>query len=107
MKLLLTVINHDDAHDVMFNLTQSGYNVTKLATTGGFLMVGNVTFIVGVEDERLEGALDIIRRSSTSRGQMMPKKTEAQPGSGSELPINITVGGATVFVLNVDQFYKF
>jgi len=109
MKLVLAIVNHDDAHAVIHNLTQGGYPVTKLATTGGFLQVGNVTLIMGVEEEKLEGAIDIIRKSSTSRHQIIPTTAETGAGTGfySALPVNVTVGGATVFVLVIDEFHKF
>ena len=48
MKLVLAIINHDDAHVVVHNLTKEGFLVTKLSTTGGFLMVGNMTVLIGV-----------------------------------------------------------
>ena len=107
MKLVLAIINHDDAHNVIHNLTQGGYPVTKLATTGGFLMVGNVTIIIGVEDDKLDGAVEIIRKSSNSRHQVMPTTAETGVGFYSSLPVDVKVGGATVFVLSVDGFHKF
>ncbi len=107
MKLVMAIINHDDAHAVIHNLTQGGYPVTKLATTGGFLQVGNVTIIMGVDEERLDGAIEIIRKSSTSRHQIIPTTAETGGGFFSALPVDVTVGGATVFVLNVDSFQKF
>ena len=107
MKLILAIISHDDAHSVIQRLTQGGYAVTKLATTGGFLQVGNVTVLMGVSEDRVQGALDIIGKYSNSRKQMMPTATEMGLGFYSAMPVEVTVGGATVFVLNVDQFQKF
>ncbi|WP_297214549.1 cyclic-di-AMP receptor, partial [uncultured Flavonifractor sp.] len=48
MKLVLAIINHDDANTVTQSLTKKGFSSTKLATTGGFLMAGNVTILIGV-----------------------------------------------------------
>ena len=107
MKLILAIINHDDAHSVIQNLTQGGYPVTKLATTGGFLQVGNVTILIGVDDERLQGAMDIIGKNSNSRRQIIPTASNMDMGVFAALPEEITVGGATAFVLNVEQFQKF
>ena len=104
MKLILAIINHDDAHGVIRHLTQNGYQVTKLATTGGFLQVGNVTILIGVEDEKLEGAMEIIGKYSTSRRQLIPS---AGAGTFSPMPEEVTVGGATAFILNVEGFKKF
>ncbi len=50
MKLILAIVSNDDSGAVSSALTREGYSVTKLATTGGFLMAGNTTFIAGVDD---------------------------------------------------------
>lgn len=107
MKLIMAIINHDDAHSVIQHLTQAGYPVTKLATTGGFLMVGNVTIIIGVDDTKLENALSIISKHSNSRRQVVPTTSELGVGFYSAMPVEVTVGGATVFVMNVEQFNKY
>ncbi|MDR2671215.1 MAG: cyclic-di-AMP receptor [Oscillospiraceae bacterium] len=107
MKLILAIINHDDAHIVIQHLTQAGFSVTKLATTGGFLMVGNVTVLVGVDDDKVDGAMEIIGRHSNSRRQVVPAASELGLGLYAPMPIEVTVGGATAFVLHVDQYHKF
>ena len=56
MKMILAIINHDDANRVTRALTRAHYFVTKLATTGGFLKDGNTTLITGVEDDRVDDA---------------------------------------------------
>ena len=53
MKLIVAIINNDDANAVMSNLTKNGYQATKLSTSGGFLRAGNITLLIGVEDKRL------------------------------------------------------
>lgn len=107
MKLILAIINHDDAHSVIAHLTQGGYPVTKLATTGGFLQVGNVTVLIGVDDDKLEGAMEIIQKYSNSRRQVIPTTSELGMGMYSAMPVEVMVGGATAFVLEVDSFRKF
>jgi len=107
MKLILAIINHDDAHSVIQHLTQGGYHVTKLATTGGFLQVGNVTILVGMDDDRLDSAMEIIGKYSNSRRQIIPAAGEMGMGMYSSMPVEVTVGGATAFVLNVEEFKKF
>ena len=107
MKLILAIINRDDAQSVIQNLTREGYQVTKLATTGGFLMAGNVTVIVGVEDDKVDGALEIIRVYSHSRKQAVPVAPEMGIGLFAARPIEVVVGGATVFVMPVEQFHKY
>jgi len=107
MKLILAIVNHDDAHTVIQQLTQEGYPVTKLATTGGFLMSGNVTILIGLDDEKVQGALDIIEKFSNSRRQIIPTTSELGLGFYPTMPVEITVGGATVFVLDVEKYAKF
>ena len=61
MKMLLAIINYDDSQGVINKMMQSGFSVTKLATTGGFLKAGNVTILAGLEEDRLDEAFSIIR----------------------------------------------
>ncbi|MDD7216584.1 MAG: cyclic-di-AMP receptor, partial [Oscillospiraceae bacterium] len=53
MKLLIAIVNNDDSAVVSSALTKEGYTVTKLSTTGGFLMVGNTTFLIGADDDKV------------------------------------------------------
>ncbi len=107
MKLILAIINHDDAHLVIQHLTQEGFQVTKLATTGGFLMAGNDTIIIGLDDEKVQPALDVIKKYSNSRKQVVPTTSELGLGFYPTMPVEVTVGGATVFILDIDRFEKF
>ena len=109
MKLIIAIVNHDDANAVTRALTQAGFSSTKLATTGGFLRAGNTTLLVGVDDNRFEGCLHIIEKLCKSRRQMATSPITAGGAVGmyTHMPIEVTVGGATVFVLNVEQFAKF
>jgi len=104
MKLILAIINHDDAHSVIQNITKNGFRVTKLATTGGFLMAGNVTIMVCVSEDRLQEVLNIISKFSKSRKQVMPTSAEFGAGMYPSTPVEVTVGGATVIILPVERF---
>ena len=106
MKMLRAIINSDDAHSVMNHLMESGFQITKLATTGGFLRAGNVTILIGLEDSRLDEAMDLIRKYSNTRKQIIPTTANLGVGFHPAMPVEVTVGGATVFVLNVEQFEK-
>lgn len=106
MKMLLAIINHDDSRNVMNDLVKSGFSITKLASTGGFLRAGNVTILIGLDDSRLNEALAIIREHSITRRQLVPSMADLGMTAVSSAPIEISVGGATVFVLNVEQFEK-
>lgn len=106
MKLIFAIVNGEDAAAVSTELTRAGYIVTKLATKGGFLKTGNTTFLIGVEEEKVEDVIGIIREYSSKRTQMVPDLS-AFPGDTLALPLEVTVGGATIFVTDVDRFEKF
>ena len=80
MKMVLAIINYDDAQDVINNLMKAGFQITKLATTGGFLKAGNVTVLIGLDESKLDECFDIIREHSSSRKQIIP--TTAELGMG-------------------------
>ncbi len=107
MKLIVAIINNDDANAVMSHLTEAGYSATKLTTSGGFLRSGNVTLIIGVEKSKVDDVINIIGEYSSQRKQITPVNTTYIGESMlSSMPVEITVGGATIFVLDVEQFYK-
>ena len=106
MKLVIAIINYDDAGAVTQSLSKGGFSSTRLSTTGGFLLAGNVTLLIGVEDERVQAVIDIIRRHSHSRKEMVPAITEMSYGFMPVMPVEVTVGGATVFVVDVERFER-
>lgn len=107
MKLVLAIVNNDDSALAASALTEAGFAVTKLATTGGFLMVGNTTLLVGTEDAQTAKVIEILKKYCTTR-KHIPTPT-ASFGMGMKhmsLENEVTVGGATIFVLDVDQMEK-
>ena len=108
MKMIIAILNSDDASTVIHNLMKEGYQITKLSTTGGFLRAGNVTVLIGVEDDKLQDALGVIEKICKSREQITASTTPMGGAGGVYVPypIRVTVGGATVFVLEVSQFLK-
>ena len=106
MKLIIAIVNHDDSTAVTRALTQAGFSSTKLSTTGGFLMAGNVTVLIGVEEEKVQQVIDIIHEHSFSRKQMIPTTTEMSYGYYPSMPVEVAVGGATVFVVDVERFER-
>ena len=102
MKLVLAIVNKDDSSAVSTALTKEGFSVTKLATTGGFLMAGNTTFLVGVDDERVDQVLATIEKHSKKRTQMIPS-TSYGTSAYASFPVEVTVGGATVFVMKSER----
>ena len=108
MKLIVAIVQDEDAGRLVSALMDKGFGVTKLATTGGFLRAGNTTLISGVEDDKLQDALDVIEKICKSREQITASNTPMGGAGGVYVPypIRVTVGGATVFVLEVSQFLK-
>lgn len=104
MKIIVGIINGKDANKVSKKLSLAEFGVTKLSSTGGFLRDGNTTLLVGVEDERLNDALDIIRENSKRRTTLVPP-SDISPMVISA-PLEVTIGGATVFIIDVEQFEK-
>lgn len=107
MKLVVAIINNDDANAVMSNLTKNGYQATKLSTSGGFLRAGNITLLIGVEKNKVDEVVNLIGECSSQRKKITPvNNTYIGDSMLSSMPIEVTVGGATIFVLDVEQFYK-
>ncbi len=108
MKLIIAVVQDEDSQKLISRLMKAGYGVTKLATTGGFLRAGNTTLLIGVDNERLENAMGIIENVCKSRKQVATSPTPMAGATGMYVPypVEVTVGGATVFVVNVEEFRK-
>ena len=70
------------------------------------LLAGNVTLLVGVEADRVQAAIDVIREYSHSRKQMIPTTTEMSYSYIPTMPVEVRVGGATIFVVDVEQFER-
>jgi len=107
MKLILAIVNNDDSMRVSAALTEAGFGVTKLSTSGGFLMVGNTTFLIGTDDDRKQQAIDIIKEYCPTRKQFKAPRTTHGRGMGHmNLPEEVKVGGATIFVMDVEHMEK-
>ncbi|MBO8142063.1 MAG: cyclic-di-AMP receptor [Firmicutes bacterium] len=105
MKLILAVVEDDDATVLMDSLIENNFSATKLASTGGFLLRGNTTLLIGVEDEQVGDVLRIIRRVCVRRRKLLPQ-TSAEIPTSVAMPMEVESGGAAVWVLDVDQFHK-
>lgn len=106
MKLIFAIINKEDATEVSQSLTKAKFSVTKLATTGGFLMSGNITLIIGTQDEKVDEVIKIIEAHSQKRQEIVPSTATYGIGVTTAFPLEVTVGGATIFVVNVERFEK-
>ena len=106
MKLVLAIVSNDDSSIVSSALNKENFQVTRLATTGGFLRAGNTTLIVGVDDDRVETCIEIIGNECKKRTEVVPSTASYDIGRYASFPVEVQVGGATIFVIDVDQFHK-
>lgn len=108
MKLVIAIVQDEDSKSLSETFTKNGVRSTQLSSTGGFMRSGNSTFIVGVEDNKVNAVLDIIEEVCSTRVQsiMSPPSYDFNFEMNMNYPVDVEVGGATVFVLEVDQFKK-
>jgi uncharacterized protein YaaQ len=108
MKLLVAIVHVDDASSVSKQLSRAGFGVTQLKSAGGFLRKHNATLLTGVGDRDVERVVAIIREHChTRKEQVSPLPPVVEPGEVyMPYPVEVEVGGATIFVLNIDRFEK-
>jgi uncharacterized protein YaaQ len=108
MKLVLSIVQREDAGSLIDMLTEKGYRATRINTAGGFLKEGNATVLVGVDDSQLDEVLAVIKAGCNTRTQYInPLPPVMEPGEFyMPYPVEVQVGGATVFVLNVDRYER-
>lgn len=106
MKLIFAVVNGDDSQAVSKALTKNGFFATKLASTGGFLSAGNTTFMICTDNEKVDRVIEIISQKSHKRKQFVPSASSYGVGAYTAFPVEVSVGGATIFVTDVERFEK-
>jgi uncharacterized protein YaaQ len=108
VKLVVAIVHNEDAGALVDALLDREYRATRLHSSGGFLKQSNATIIVGVEDGQVEDVLAIVRENCTSRTQVVnPMPPIMEPGEFfMPYPLEVEVGGATVFVLPVERFER-
>jgi len=107
MKLIIAIVQDQDASSLIDDLTDHEYGVTKLASTGGFLKAGNTTLLIGVEDNYINEVLNIIEENCKTRNITTSLLTMSMPGdSYIPYPLEVRVGGATIFILDVEKHIK-
>lgn len=100
MKLVIAVVQDQDVNRLVDGLMEAGFSATKLASTGGFLREGNTTMLMGVDDEAVDQVVSLVNNVCQACKRQVSGKSK---GTGKQ---EITVGGATVFVLDVEKFEK-
>lgn len=105
---MVSIVHNEDAGPLVDALLEKEYRATRLHSSGGFLKQSNATIIVGVDDGKVEEVLGIVRENCTSRTQIVnPMPPIMEPGEFfMPYPLEVEVGGATVFVLPVERFER-
>lgn len=109
MKLIMAIVQDKDSNRLANEFIDANIRATKLSSTGGFLKDGNSTFIIGIEDDRVQDALELIKKTCQSRKQYVstPMSLDISLDGQVPYPVEVEVGGATVFVLPVDGFHQY
>lgn len=109
MKMIIAIVQDQDSQSLSDVLTKNNFRTTKLASTGGFLRAGNTTFLCGVEDDRVNELLTSINSTCGNREQVVTPVTPMGGNADAYIPypVEVEVGGATVFVMPIEQFHQF
>jgi len=105
MKLVYVIVRNNDSSQVIETLNRKGFYVTKMASTGGFLREGNTTLLIGTDEDKLDEVIDIVKKECGPRQQIL--MNNMSPGDYSAMNSVVNVGGATIFVMDVERFEKF
>ena len=107
MKLIMSIVNNDDANRVQDALIDHGFFVTRMSSTGGFLKKGNTTFLIGTNDDKVDAVITVIKKHANKRVVKEPTVSSSQMGEAfTPIMVDVLVGGATIFVLDIERFEK-
>ena len=111
MKMIFAIVRKEDEGFVIERLNKEKISVTKLSSTGGFLRKGNATLMIGTEDDKVDFVINVIKEECSRRQEVMINPSYSSGSKGPVLgytapPVSVEVWGATVFVVNVEQFLK-
>jgi len=106
--LIIAVVQDQDVNRLLAKLMEKGYSATKLASTGGFLRQGNTTLLIGVKQEGVPEVIAIIKEVCRTRKQVVTPVTVGDQALNTYIPtpVEVEVGGATVFTVKVESFEK-
>ncbi len=102
MKLIYVIIRNVDSSQVMESLNKEGFYVTKLASTGSFLREGNTTLMIGTEEDKVDEVIAVVKKECGPRQQIV--SNPIGPADFISTQVVVNVGGATIFVMDVDRF---
>lgn len=106
MKLLIAVIHPKDADVCVAALTGAGFLCTRFASYGGFLDRENVTLLIGVDAARVDEVIDILRTRAKRRTEVLPGTAREGAARTAPTALDVEIGGATVFVVDIERFEK-
>ena len=106
MKMILAIVNDNDSKAVSSAMISEGFQITKLSSSGGILKSGSTTFISGVEDDKVNTAINVIAANSSKRKQLTPNPMTVDMNAYISYPVEVTVGGATVFIWDIEKCIK-
>lgn len=107
MKLVLAIIHDYDVDPVLRALIGGGFSVTRIASAGGFLRTGNVTIMIGAEDEQVDLCVNILAQTGSRR--TVPPPADAHSGYDDTTAngvASVSLGGVSVFVLPIERFER-
>jgi uncharacterized protein YaaQ len=106
--MIVAIVHNEDAGVLVDALLERDFRATRLQSSGGFLKQSNATVMLGVEDAAVDDVMAIIAEHCTSRTQVVnPMPPIMEPGEFfMPYPLEVEVGGATVFVLPVERFER-
>jgi uncharacterized protein YaaQ len=108
MKLVIAVIQNQDTDTLFRSLAAEGLRATRVASSGGYLRNANATVFIGVEADRLERCLEIVRSTCHQRVHRMPSGAMAEMGDlDLESITPVQQGGGVLFVMPVERFVQF
>ena len=110
MQLLVSFVQAEDADVLVDHLVKQGVRVTRLNSVGSFLARGNTTILMGVEDDRVESVLGILGQTCKTRRAFLnalPQMEAPHASLAIVMPLEVTVGGATIFSFPVRRFVRF
>jgi uncharacterized protein YaaQ len=107
MKLVMAVVQAMDVRKVLNALMEAGYRATRISSTGGFLVRGNSTILIGVEDDRVDALMQVLRAQAHGRREFVSPVVSVSGSTGvaeAKRLVQVDVGGPTVMVLDVGRF---
>lgn len=109
MKLVIAIVQDKDSALLANALVENNIRSTKLASSGGFLRSGNTTFLIGIQEEELDKVLKVIDDNCSKRDEIIMQQPLMNVSIDNIIsqPLNVVVGGATVFVLPIEKFLQF